>query len=123
MSNEREEVAEHLMGALISKMENMDESLQLIKAENRQLKRMIDNPVNFFKKAGFIKASTERPHDVMEDGYREDVGQSILKGTDGQSISSPNTNAEFHSMEWDDIHALADQAKSAGSVGNRLGME
>jgi len=26
-------------------------------------------------------------------------------------------------MDWSEIHALADQAKESGSVGNKLGME
>ena len=34
MSDEGENVAEKLMGALITKMESMDEGLQILKAEN-----------------------------------------------------------------------------------------
>lgn len=124
MSVERESnTAEKLMGALISKMENMDESLQSIKAENRELRKMMNNPAKLLKKAGFVSASTHMPQDVLDDAFRGDVGETILKGMDGQDVSVPKTNIDFHNTEWADIHALADQAKSSGSVGNQLGME
>ena len=50
MSDEGDNVAEKLMGALISKMENMDAGLQLLKAENAELKKVVMNPANFIKK-------------------------------------------------------------------------
>ena len=34
-----------------------------------------------------------------------------------------NPDADFHSMDWADIHALADQAKSEGAIGNEIGMD
>lgn len=123
MSDERENVAERLMGALISKMENMDESLQSIKAENRELRKMMNNPASLLKRAGFVTGSTHRPHDVLDDAFRGDVEGTILKGMDGENLSVPKTTADFHKTEWSDIHALAEQAKSSGAVGNQLGME
>ena len=123
MSDERENVAERLMGALISKMESMDENLQSIKAENNELRRMMNNPANMLRKAGFISGSTQRPQDVLEDPFRGNVGDTILKGMDGEEISLPTTNADFHKMEWDDIHALAEEAKQNGAIGNQIGIE
>lgn len=123
MSNERENVAERLMSALINKMEAMDAGLNNLRLENIELKKMVANPAAMMKRAGFVSASNERPHDVVVDGFRGDVGDSILKGQDGADISVPTSNADFHNMDWSDIHALADQAKDSGSVGNKLGME
>ena len=123
MNDERENVAERLMGALISKMENMDAGLQVLKAENPQLKQMMQNPASLLRKAGFVSVSTQRPTDVIEDGFRGDVEDFILKGEDGEEIQLPTSNVDFHNMEWSDIHALAEQAKDTGAVGNQIGME
>tara|TARA_Y100001938_G_scaffold149917_1_gene238705 strand:+ start:187 stop:558 length:372 start_codon:yes stop_codon:yes gene_type:complete len=123
MSDERENVAERLMGALISKMENMDSNLQLLKAENEQLKRMMDNPAALLRKAGFVSARSQAPEDILPDVFRGEGDDFLLKGEDGQEIRVPQTNADFHTMDWSDIHALADQAKSVGAIGNQTGME
>lgn len=123
MSDEGENVAERLMGALISKMENMDSSLQLLKAENQQLRHMMNNPAALLRKAGFVSARSQAPEDVLPDVFRGEGEDFLLKGEDGQDIHVPKTNADFHQMEWSDIHALADQAKSAGAIGNQIGME
>ena len=123
MSNEGENVAEQLMSALINKMEAMDAGINDLRLENAELRKMVANPAAMMKRAGFVSTSTDRPHDVVVDGFRGDVGDSILKGQDGADISVPTTNADFHKMDWSDIHALADQAKDSGSVGNKLGME
>ena len=123
MNDERENVAERLMGALISKMENMDAGLQVLKAENQQLKQMMQNPASLLRKAGFVSVSTQRPTDVIEEGFRGDVEDFILKGEDGEEIQLPTSNVDFHNMEWSDIHTLAEQAKDTGAVGNQIGME
>lgn len=123
MSDERENVAERLMSALISKMESMDAGLSSLRLENEELRKMVANPAAMMKRAGFVSASTSRPHDVIIDGFRGETDQSILKGHDGMDVSVPKTNSDFHKMDWSDIHALADQAKDSGSVGNKLGME
>jgi len=123
MSEEEGNVAERLMSALISKMETMDAGLRDLQAENRELKKMVQNPSTMLRKAGFVSATTQRPQDVIIDGFRGDIDDTILKGQDGSEISVPQTNAEFHSMDWSDIHALAEQAKEAGAVGNNTGIE
>ena len=115
--------AEKLMGALISKMESMDAGIQVLKAENEQLKAMMRNPATILRKAGFVSVSTQMPQDVVEDGFRGDVNDYILKGEDGFEMPVPKTNEDFHSMDWSDIHALAEQAKSAGAIGNQTGIE
>ena len=123
MSEEGEIVAEKLMGALITKMESMDEGLQILKAENAELKRAITNPASLLRKAGFVSARNRMPEDVMPDTFRGDSADVLLKGEDGLPIAVPKTNADFHSMDWADIHALADQAKSEGAIGNEIGMD
>lgn len=123
MSDERENVAEKLMGALINKMETMDAGLQLIKAENAELKKALTNPARLLRKAGFVSTYNKFPEDVMPDIFRGDSDDVLLKGQNGEPIAVPKSNADFHSMDWADIHALADQAKSEGAIGNEIGME
>ncbi len=123
MSDEGENVAERLMGALITKMEVMDAGIQTLKAENQQLKKMIQDPAALLKKAGFVSITTQMPSDVTVDGFRGDVDDFILKGEDGEVIDVPTSNADFHKMEWADIHALAEEAKQNGAIGNKIGME
>lgn len=124
MAEERENVAERLMSALINKMETMDAGLRDLQAENRQLRKMMNNPSQMLRKAGFVSVQTQRPEDVIADGFRGDIPDTtILKSQDGSDLEMPQTNADFHNMEWSEIHALAEQAKDAGSVGNQLGME
>jgi len=121
MIGERESnTAEKLMGALISKMENMDSDLQQLKQENMNLRKAVADPMNMLKKAGFVVSKTQRPSGMMEDDFRP-TGDDILMKGDG--VAMPNSNAEFHDMEWSDIHALADQAKSTRTLGNNMGME
>ena len=123
MDNERgENAAEKLMGALISKMEDMDSNIKFIKAENAELKIAVNNPASLLRKAGFVSTRARLPEDVLPDTFRGDSGD-ILKGPDGHDIEVPTTNVDFHEMNWDDIHVLADQAKSSGAIGNQLGME
>ncbi len=123
MSEQEGNVAERLMSALISKMETMDAGLRDLQAENKELKKMVSNPSAMLRKAGFVSATTQRPQDVVVDGFRGEIEDTILKGQDGSEISMPQTNADFHSMDWSDIHALAEQAKDAGAIGNNTGMD
>ena len=121
MSEEGEQkTAEKLMGALISKMENMDNDLQMLKQENINLRKTVADPMNMLKKAGFVMSKTQRPSGMVPDDFRPIEGDLFTKGDD---LSMPSTNAEFHDMDWADIHALADQAKSTGTLGNNMGME
>lgn len=124
MTEERENVAERLMSALITKMESMDAGLRDLQAENRQLRKMVSNPSLMLRKAGFVSVQTQRPEDVLVDGFRGDVHDAmVLKAQDGSDLEMPQTNADFHKMDWSEIHALAEQAKDAGSIGNQMGME
>lgn len=124
MTEERESVAERLMSALITKMESMDAGLRDLQAENRELKKMVSDPSLMLRKAGFVQARTQRPEDVLVDGFRGDVPDAmVLKAQDGSDLEMPQTNADFHNMDWSEIHALAEQAKDVGSVGNQMGME
>jgi len=125
MSDQGEEnVAEKLMSALISKMETMDSNLQVLKAENQVLKGLMQDPAALLKKAGFVSRRSAMPADVMPDLFRGDSHSDLLKSDpviDG--INMPESNREFHEMDWGDIHQLASDAKSKGAIGNRTGME
>tara|TARA_R110002110_G_scaffold13948_2_gene66201 strand:+ start:383 stop:754 length:372 start_codon:yes stop_codon:yes gene_type:complete len=123
MSDEEGNVAERLMGALISKMENMDSELQILKSENAQFRVALDDPAVMLRKAGFVQSRTRRPADVIADPFRGEGNEFILKGFDGEAITAPENNADFHAMDWADIHQLADQAKGVGAIGNNVGME
>jgi len=118
--SEGENTAEKLMGALISKMENMDSDLRTLKQENLNLRKAIADPMNMLRKAGFVMSKTERPSGLLQDDFRPMGDDMLIKGTD---IDMPSTNEEFHQMEWSEIHALAESAKSSGSTGNNMGME
>ena len=116
-------VAEKLMNALISKMEVMDSNLQVLKAENEVLKGLVGDPATLLKKAGFVSRKTAAPVDVMPDIFRGDSHFDILKNDNGGGIDIPTSNQAFHEMDWDDIHQLAAEAKSAGALGNQTGIE
>ncbi len=116
-------VAEQLMKALIYKMEVMDSNLHVLKAENEVLKGMVVDPAALLKKAGFVSRKTVAPVDVMPDMFRVDSHYDIVKNDNGGGIEIPTSNQEFHEMNWDDIHQLAAEAKSAGALGNQTGIE
>ena len=118
--SDKGDTAEKLMGALISKMENMDSDLRTLKQENINLRKAIADPMNMLRKAGFVMSKTERPSGMLQDDFRPMGDDMVIKGTD---IDMPSTNEEFHQMEWSEIHALAESAKNAGSTGNNMGME
>jgi len=104
-----EDGAEKLMNTLISKMESMDNEVQILKAENASLKRMMENPQSILRKAGFVPYSTPYSEDVEVDAFRADV--QTIKKEDGGSRSDPDkfSNTEIHEMSWDEIHDMADQ--------------
>lgn len=106
--------AETLMNVLISKMESMDSDIHMLKAENMRLKQLVSDPSSLMRKMGLVSTMTPLARDVMEDGFRPTEGDAILKGPD--EIGLPTSNAEFHNTSWDDIHAMADEAKAAGNV-------
>ena len=125
MSNEGEaNTAEKLMGVLISKMESMDSDLLVLKQENAMLRSAVNNPSALLRKAGFVRANNSVPEGILPDEFRNNSNDDLFtKGMDGENISLPESNVDFHNMEWADIHALADKAKSSGAIGNQIGME
>ena len=124
MSEEKREgsPAEMLMDALVTKMEAMDNTIQQLQAENTLIKQHMANPNGLLKKMGFVSVRTPLAEDVMPDIFRGG-GDDILKSVEEGEAYVPQTNEDFHAMNWNDIHALADSAKDAGHVGNVNAME
>ena len=108
--SEENDGAGRLMEALITKMETMDGDLQLLKNENLALRQILSDPSILLRKAGFVSTSTPMAEGMIRDMFRQD-DDSLLKGDD---LSVPDNNEEFHAMSWDDIHAMADNARSLG---------
>ena len=108
-------VVDQLMSALVTKMEKMDSDIDSLRHENRQLRDLISNPDLILRKAGFTSSRTPHTQDILPDTFRGDSGQ-ILKEVGMDEI--PSTNEEFHALSWENIHSLADSAKSAGVLGN-----
>ena len=106
-----EDGASRLMETRITKMESMDGQLQMLQSENTILKQILMDPAALLRKAGFVSASTPFAEGMIVDAFRGD-DDSILKGVDDLSV--PDNNEEFHAMSWDDIHSMADSAKSLG---------
>ena len=108
---DKQSVAERLMGVLITKMENMDSDLESLKHENMRLRKMITNPTIMLKKMGMVRATTPLTENVMNDAFRNDMNDdSIMKGVNS---SIPQTNEDFHNMSWEDIHDMAQSAKTS----------
>jgi|TARA_B100000900_G_scaffold404780_1_gene413574 hypothetical protein len=104
-----EDNSERLVNALITKMEVMDNSIELLKQENQRLKKLINNPQSLLKKMGMVKTSTPFAEDMQDDPFRNDLNDdSILKGINS---AIPQTNEDFHNMSWEDIHELANNSK------------
>tara|TARA_R100000152_G_C6777395_1_gene207225 strand:- start:1087 stop:1443 length:357 start_codon:yes stop_codon:yes gene_type:complete len=104
-----------LVGALITKMERMDSDIDILKAQNVILKGMVDNPETLLKQAGFIKATTPATEDVWGDplrGERNEVIEKAAIAIDGVMVM-PESNADWHEMDWDEIHAMANDAAQA----------
>tara|TARA_E500000318_G_scaffold109939_2_gene124129 strand:+ start:1439 stop:1768 length:330 start_codon:yes stop_codon:yes gene_type:complete len=98
-------VTERLMTTLISKMESMDHDLQSLKHENAMLRKAIRDPTSMLRKAGFVSTMTPLTDDVEVDAFRA-ADDAIIKGHDNFS------NSEIHQMSWEEIHEMAEQAKS-----------
>ena len=107
--------AERLMDVLISKMEAMDTTIQNLKNENTLIKQHMSNPAGLLKKMGFISVQTPFAEGIPPDVFRDQ--DNLLKAADGMQFDVPQSNTEFHDMDWDSIHALADSAKDQGHVG------
>ena len=108
-----EDGAEKLMNTLISKMESMDNEVQILKAENAILKRTVENPQVLLRKAGFVPYSTPLSDDVRTDAFRADMDTIMIsRDIDGNSDLDKFSNEEVHEMSWNEIHAMADQHKT-----------
>ena len=104
---------EKLMNAIINKMESMDHSIDDLKNENNQLKKMINNPGNILKRAGFLSAETPLTTGLTVDNFRADLGlgeATLLKNA--ESRLDDLSNEDVHQMSWDDIHKMADMTKN-----------
>ena len=104
---DEDNVAERLISTLVSKMELMDTTITSLKAENALIKNHIQNPEGLLKKMGFIRAATPFTEDVIPDVFRGGP-DDILKGEEVNGFV-PQSNEEFHSMNWEQIHELASQ--------------
>ena len=102
--------AGRLMSTLISKMESMDTDMQLLKAENASLRRLIENPNNLLRKAGFLPYGTPLSEDVDVDAFRTDMDTNLLKGEKGEDLDK-FSNEQIHEMSWEEIHEMASQHK------------
>jgi len=111
LTESSENNAEKLMGVLINKMEIMDSNLNIIKAENDALRRLINNPQALLRKMGRVSVCTPFTDDLQIDPFRGDMDFSgdIMKSNQ-QNITSIS-NEELHEMSWEDIHDMANDAR------------
>ena len=99
------------MGVLINKMEIMDSNLNIIKAENDALRRLINNPQALLRKMGLVSGSTPFTDDLQVDAFRGDMDFSNeIMNSNPQNITSIS-NEELHEMSWEDIHEMANDAR------------
>ena len=83
----------------------MDSDLQSLKRENAMLRKAVNDTTALLRKAGFVATMTPLSEDVETDMFRSDEGV-LLKANDSF------TNEEIHLMSWEEIHDMAEQAKS-----------
>ncbi len=104
-----------LVDALITKMERMDGDIETLQHQNLELRKIVSNPGHLLQKAGFVKTVTPATDDVWGDplrGERNEVIEKAAIAIDGVMIA-PNTNADWHEMGWEEIHAMAETAAVA----------
>ena len=102
-----------LMDALITKMERMDGDIDTLREQNLDLRKMVSDPGALLQKAGYVRVSTPATEDVWGDplrGDRNDVIEKAAIMVDGILVEPPTDNADWHNMEWDEIHAMAETA-------------
>ena len=89
----------------------MDSNLNVIKAENNALRKLINNPQALLRKMGLVSVSTPFTDDLQTDPFRGDMdfSNNILKSNQ-QNITSIS-NEELHEMSWEDIHDMANDAR------------
>ena len=105
-----------LVDALITKMERMDEDIDILREQNLELKKMVSDPGALLQKAGYIRTITPASEDVWGDPLRGDRNEVIEKASimvDGIMVEPPTNNEQWHSMGWDEIHAMAETAAVA----------
>lgn len=105
-----------LVDALITKMERMDEDIDILREQNLELKKMVSDPGALLQKAGYIRTITPASEDVWGDPLRGDRNEVIEKASimvDGIMVEPPANNEQWHSMGWDEIHAMAESAAIA----------
>lgn len=114
---ESESNTERLMNALINKMESMDDSLGELRSENKELKKMLLNPGQLLKRAGFVSMTTPLAEDIRMDPFRGDLplGDASLLKTDSLEIGLLSSE-EIHEMSWDEIHEMAEQSRDTDVV-------
>ena len=103
----------NLVDALITKMERMDGDIGTLKQQNLELRKMVSNPASLLRKAGYISTTTPATEDVWGDPLRGDRNAVIEKAAvmiDGIMVEPPTNNEQWHNMEWEDIHAMAETA-------------
>ena len=90
----------------------MDNNLNVIKAENAALKKLINNPQALLRKMGLVTVTTPLTDDLQIDPFRADLemgSTELLKGNTGNMTSF--SNEDVHKMSWDEIHDMANDAK------------
>ena len=106
-----------LVDVLITKMERMDSDIDALKEQNLVLKGMVSNPESLLKQPGFVKAVTPATSDVWGDplrGERNEVIEKAAIAIDGVMVNGmPQDNADWHEMDWESIHAMANEAAQA----------
>ena len=105
-----------LVDALITKMERMDGDIGVLQEQNLELKKMISNPGSLLRKAGYVMTTTPSTEDVWGDPLRGDRNEVIEKAAimvDGIMVTPPDDSQGWHDMDWDEIHAMAEQAAVA----------
>lgn len=102
--------AEKLMNTLISKMESIDNEVQILKAENIALKRIVDSPSALLKKAGYVSIRTPLSEDIAYDPLRGDMPISENNMV-AKSDNSEFSNEDIHNLTWSEIHEMADQTR------------
>ena len=108
-----ESPTQKLMSTLITKMESMDSDLQMLKKENARLRAIVSNPVSLMRKSGLVSVTTPFTENVSGDAFRP-LGDDGLLMKEESAI--PQTNEEFHNIDWEDIHELVNKHKGTEAI-------
>lgn len=111
---------ERLINTLISKMESMDNNIQLIREENIALRKTIESPEFLLKRAGFVAYQSPFAEDVQVDAFRNDMVTTDTADSSGVSIlkeMGQMTNEEIHETSWEEIHMMAEDQREVQDSG------